>query len=74
MEKSPSSNSWSTFGSGPRSCIGKNFAITEITLLLVRILCKFTFEADIKSIETSRFSPALKPKDKNFKIKIMRRI
>ena len=34
------------FGAGPRICIGQQFAILEMQLILASLLKKFTFEAD----------------------------
>ncbi|KAK2758885.1 cytochrome p450 [Colletotrichum kahawae] len=52
----------STFLYGPRSCIGRVFAMLEMKMLLVEVLPKFRFETaiDLKDIVLVNPSPALR--------------
>ncbi|KAF5511648.1 Cytochrome P450 monooxygenase FUM15 [Colletotrichum siamense] len=52
----------STFLYGPRSCIGRVFALLEMKMLLIEVLPKFRFEmaVDLKDIVLVNPSPALR--------------
>jgi len=72
-KRGPSSLIWATFGTGSRSCIGKNFALAEITTVLIKILSNFSLELLDSDITPSRFSPALKPKNDKLRVMIKKR-
>ncbi|XP_077507782.1 cytochrome P450 3A24-like [Amblyomma americanum] len=38
--------SFQPFGKGPRECLGKNFALLEMKLILAKLLANFTFHVD----------------------------
>ncbi|KXN74701.1 cytochrome P450, partial [Conidiobolus coronatus NRRL 28638] len=62
-----------TFGLGPRSCIGRDLARSEIYLVLANLLRNFNFElVDKELIPTNKF--LYKPEGKRFIVKVARRV
>lgn len=43
-----------TFGYGPYNCVGKNFAIQEIKIVLIKLLQNFKFSIDEENLKTFR--------------------
>jgi cytochrome P450 len=51
------------FGAGPRSCIGSNYAMIQMTVILSAILTKYRFEADDPMPARARAMITLRPMD-----------
>ena len=51
------------FGGGPRLCIGNNFALMEIQILIITLLQTFTFELKDKTFPGLHQSLTLRPKN-----------
>ena len=43
-----------TFAYGPHMCIGKNFALTEINIVIIQLLRNFKFEVDPDRLKFKR--------------------
>jgi cytochrome P450 len=62
-----------TFGLGPRSCIGRDLAKSEIYLVLANLIRHFNFELVDKELNPIK-KFLYKPESKRFKIKVARRV
>lgn len=51
------------FGAGPKGCIGGNYAMLQMLVILKKVLSKFDISLDKKSVELAPFI-ILKPKEK----------
>jgi cytochrome P450 len=63
--------SFMPFGTGPRVCIGSQFALTEMTLIAVHLLQRFSFHA--LSDPKPQFNVLLSPKD-GMPLRLVRRL
>ena len=50
------------FGAGPRMCVGNNFAMYEMILVVAEILKKYRIETDTKAVELNPLI-SLRPKE-----------
>lgn len=66
LPASHSANSYMSFLQGPRSCIGRKFAETEMKTLIVTLLSQYRFERDLSVDDPENWKMwrlVLRPKD-----------